>query len=54
LPCLLKKNGYRSFRGPVGVRQWNKRIEVDVRITGNQGKTMVVTLSADGGRQGCG
>lgn len=50
---FVRVHGYKGFHGPVEIRKWpGGRKEVDVRITAPNGKSMIVTLLADGARQG--
>jgi hypothetical protein len=52
---FVAEHGYQRFDGPVEIRKWRGgRTEVDVRITALNGKSMIITLSADGNVQGCG
>lgn len=51
---FVKAHGYQSFRGPLDVKKNGRQLEVKVEITGKDGKTLVITLLADGGMQGAG
>ena len=52
---FVLEHGYKAFHGPVEIRKWpGGRLEVDVRITAPNGKSMLVILQADGSIQGRG
>ena len=51
---FVKAHGYRSFLGPIEVRKQERAIEVDVKIIGADGATIIITLFADGGMMGIG
>jgi len=52
---FVRGHGYKSFRGPVEIRKWPRgRLQVVVRVTGRDGKTVDAILESDGSVQGAG
>lgn len=52
---FVRGHGYKSFRGPVEIRKWPRgRLQVVVRVTGKDGKTVDAVLESDGNVQGAG
>jgi hypothetical protein len=52
---FVRGHGYKSFRGPVEIRKWPRgRLQVVVRVTGKDGKTVDAVLESDGSVQGAG
>lgn len=52
---FVRGHGYKSFRGPVEIRKWPLgRLQVLVRVTGKDGKTVDAILESDGSVQGAG
>ncbi len=52
---FVRRHGYRSFHGPVEIRKWPQgRVQVVVRVTGKDGRTVDAVLESDGSVQGAG
>lgn len=52
---FVRDHGYKSFRGPVEIRKWPRgRLQVVVRVTGKDGRTVDAILESDGSVQGAG